>query len=145
VAMQINRLGFALIAFFGLIGLALVFAPFTGEAGGILKGLGAIWALVALGLYIFARHQKGKAEHQDWVFRNGIRGIATVVKASSNTTVNEMPLMKIVVDLDVPGMEPRRAKRREVMSVFAAARLEPGLVLPVYVNPEDHGDFVLVW
>ena len=31
------------------------------------------------------------------------------------------------------------------MSVFAAARVGPGLVLPVHVNPEDHEDFVLVW
>jgi hypothetical protein len=31
------------------------------------------------------------------------------------------------------------------MSVFAANRLQPGLVLPVYANPEDHYDFILVW
>jgi hypothetical protein len=36
-------------------------------------------------------------------------------------------------------------KRREIMPVFAASRMEPGLVLPVYVNPQDPGEFVLVW
>lgn len=39
-------------------------------------------------------------------------------------------------------MADRRVKRRLLMSVFAANRLEPGLVLPVHVNPED---LVLVW
>jgi hypothetical protein len=45
----------------------------------------------------------------------------------------------------VPGGERRRVTRRELVSVFAARRFEPGLVLPVHVNPEDPDDFVLVW
>jgi hypothetical protein len=36
-------------------------------------------------------------------------------------------------------------KRREVMPVFAASRMQPGLTLPVYVNPENPSDFILVW
>ena len=31
------------------------------------------------------------------------------------------------------------------MSVFAANRMDAGLVLPVHLNPEDPDDFVLVW
>ena len=31
------------------------------------------------------------------------------------------------------------------MPVFSARRMEEGLVLPVYVNPQDADDFVLVW
>jgi hypothetical protein len=149
MAMQINRTGVGLIAFFGLAGLAFVLVPILigapGEVAGILASIGAIWVLVAAGLAYFARRQKHKAAHQDWVFQNGLKGRATVVEASSNATVNEMPLMKLVLDLEAPGLESRRVKRREVMSVFAARRLEPGLVLPVHVNPQDHGDFVLVW
>ena len=53
--------------------------------------------------------------------------------------------MKLTLDLDVPGVGRREVKRRELMSVFAANRIAPGLVLPVYVNPEDPDDFVLVW
>ena len=147
--MQINRVGYGLIAFFGLGGLlcALVplFVSIPIEGAATLVLLGGIWFLVALGLLLYARHQKRKAAHQDWVFQNGIKGRATIVKASSNATVNEMPLMKMVLDLDVPGLEDRQVTRREVMSVFAAHRLEPGLVLPVHVNPKDPSDFVLVW
>jgi len=147
--MQINRTGIGLIAFFGLFGLAIAIAPFLVsmpiEAKGTLVLLGGIWALVALGLGLFARRQQHKAAHQDWVFQNGIRGSATVVKAKSSGTINEMPLMRMVLDLDVPGLADRQVKRREVMSVFAARRIEPGLTLPVCVNPEDQNDFVLVW
>ena len=49
------------------------------------------------------------------------------------------------LDLQVPGFGTREVKRREIMPVFAASRMQPGLVLPVYVNPDDPDDFVLVW
>lgn len=143
--MQVNRVGIVLMAFFGLIGLAMVAAPIPGEAGWILKSIGVIWFAVAGGLYLFARGQKRKAAHQDWVFQNGIRGRATVVKAGSSATVNEMPLMKLKLDLDVPGQDRRQVSRRQVMPVFVALRMEPGIVLPVYVNPQDPDDLVLVW
>jgi hypothetical protein len=142
---QLNRTGIGLIAFFGLIGLAMVVAPIPGEAGWILKSIGVIWFLVAGGLYLFARSQKRKAAHQDWVFQNGIRGRATVLGAGSNTTVNEMPLLKLKLELEIPGQGRRRISKRELMPVFAATRMQPGVVLPVYVNPQDPDDLILVW
>jgi hypothetical protein len=149
MAMQINRVGVGLIAFFALFGLALAIAPFAlgvpGQVAVILAMIGVIWFLVAAGLALFARRQKAKAAHQDWVFRNGIRGTATVLEAGSHATVNEMPVMKLKLALEVPGVASGPISRREIMSVFAARRIEPGLQLPVYVNPGDHGDFVLVW
>jgi preprotein translocase subunit YajC len=149
VALQLNRTGIGLIAFFALVGLALAIAPFAigvpGQVAWILAMIGVIWFLVAAGLALFARRQQAKAAHQDWVFQNGIRGTATVVDAGSHATVNEMPVMKLKLKLDVPGVAAAEVSRREIMSVFAARRMEPGLQLPVYVNPGDHGDFVLVW
>lgn len=147
--MQVNRVGIWLIAFFGIFGLAFVAAgalvpiPIEGRATFIL--LGAIWFLVALGLGIYARRQKRKAAHQDWVFANGIKGTATVLEAGSHATVNDMPLMKLKLELDVPGEGKRQLSRREVMPVFTANRMQPGLLLPVHVNPGDPNDFILVW
>lgn len=107
--------------------------------------LGGIWALVALGLVLYALQQRRKAAHNDWIFQQGLRGTATVLSAGSNATVNEMPLMSLRLGLEVPGFAAREVKRREIMPVFAARRMQPGLTLPVYVNPKDESDFILVW
>lgn len=147
--MQLNRVGIGLIAFFGLAGAAFAIVPILagvpGEVAAILASVGVIWVLVAAGLLWYARRQQRKAAHQDWVFRQGLRGTATVLAASSHAEVNEMPLMSLRLDLDLPGFGSREVKRREIMPVFAASRMEPGLVLPVYANPNDPDDFVLVW
>ena len=147
--MQLNRVGIGLIAFFGLAGAAFAIVPILagvpGEVAAILASIGVIWVLVAAGLLWYARRQQGKAVHQDWVFRQGLRGTATVLAASSHAEFNEMPLMSLRLDLDVPGHGTREVKRREIMPVFAASRMQPGLVLPFYINPKDADDFVLVW
>lgn len=147
--MQVNKLGISLIAFFGLGGLAIALAPLfvslPAEAVLTMVLLGGIWALTAFGLVLYARHSQRKAAHQDRIFAQGIRGTATILYAASNAKVNDMPLMSLRLDLEVPGAETREVKHREVMPVFTAARMEPGLVLPVYVNPQDDSDFILVW
>jgi len=147
--MQLNKVGIGLIAFFGLGGLAIAALPLVisipAEAALTLVLLGGIWAIVAFGLVLYARHQQRKAAHNDWIFQQGIRGTAKVLYAGSSATVNEMPLMSLRLDLEVPGHETREVKRREIMPVFAARRMEPGLTLPVHVNPNDPTDFILVW
>jgi hypothetical protein len=146
---QLNKVGIGLIAFFGIAGALFVIVPIAlgvpGMVVAILALLGGIWVVVALGLLWFARRQKEKGEHQDHVFRTGIRGTATVVSAGSNVTVNEMPRMKLRLALEVPGFPDREVERAEIMPVFAARRMQPGLRLPVYVNPDDQDDLVLVW
>ncbi|HEY6730793.1 MAG TPA: hypothetical protein VI039_07195 [Solirubrobacterales bacterium] len=147
--MQLNKTGIGLIAFFGLAGAAFAVVPFLigvpGEVAAIFASVGVIWVIVAAGLYWYARRQQRKAAHQDWVFQQGLRGTATVLRASSHAEVNEMPLMSLRLELEVPGFGTSEVKRREIMPVFAASRMQPGLVLPVYVNPKDADDFVLVW
>ncbi|HEX6601986.1 MAG TPA: hypothetical protein VF030_05040, partial [Solirubrobacterales bacterium] len=133
--MQLNKVGIFLIAFFGLAGAAFAIVPILigipWSVAGILASVGVIWVLVALGLLWYARRQQKKAAHNDWIFQQGIRGTARVLYAGSNATVNEMPLMSLRLDLEVPGHETREVKRREIMPVFAARRMEPGLTLPV--------------
>jgi hypothetical protein len=148
--MQINRTGAFLIALFGLLGLAMCVGPplfgANAETSLILGSTGAIFVLVAAGLAWYARHARAKAAHQDWIFQNGIKGSATIVEVgNSHTTVNEMPLMKLRLDLDLPGAGRSEVSRREVMPVFTANRMDAGLVLPAYANPADPTDFILVW
>ncbi len=143
--MQLTRTGIGLIAFFGLAGLAFIFAPAHGEASGILKLLGLIWVVVAGGLGMYARRQARQAAHNDEIFRTGIRGTATVISASSGATVNEMPVMKLDLELAFPGQDARRAVRREIMPAFAAQRMRAGLILPAYSNVANPQEFILVW
>jgi hypothetical protein len=148
--MQINRTGIWLIGFFALLGLAMCVGPVLAgadaEAALILASTGAIFVLVAAGLAWYARHARAKAAHQDWIFQNGIRGSATILEVgNSHTTVNEMPLMKLKLGLDIPGAGRTEVTRREVMPVFTANRMDAGLTLPAYANPQDPADFVLVW
>jgi hypothetical protein len=148
--MRLNRTGIGLIAFFLLAGLALVVVPTAvaglSEAAGILASLGASWMIVALGLGVYAYRQKGRAEHQDLVFRTGVKGTATILAApASRMEVNEMPVMRLELELDIPGQGRRRVRKSETMPVFVATRMREGLVLPIYANPADPDDIVLVW
>ena len=148
--MQINRTGYFLIALFGGLGLAMcAVPPLFGadlETSLIVASTGAIFVLTAIGLGFYARHAKRKAAHQDWIFQNGIKGSATILAVgNSNTTINEMPLIKLKLELDIPGVGRREVNRREVMPVFTATRMDAGLVLPAYANPDNPAEFILVW
>jgi hypothetical protein len=146
---QINRVGIGLLLFFGIFGALFVVVPIVVGADlmvtAILALLGIIWVLVAGGLALYARGQRAKAARQDQIFRTGIKGTATVREAGSHVTVNEMPLMSLQLDLDIPGVGVRQVRHREVMPVFTADRMRPGLVLPAYFDPQNPGDFILVW
>jgi hypothetical protein len=147
--MQLNRLGIGLLLFFGGVGAAFIVVPFAVGANAqialIFALIGVIWVLVAGGLTIYARRERDKAAHRDQVFRTGNKGTATVLDAGSHMTFNEMPAMKLRLELAIPGVGTRQVSRREVMPVFTANRMRPGLVLPAYFNPQDPGDFILVW
>jgi hypothetical protein len=146
---QINRVGIGLLLFFGIFGALFVIVPIALGADlmitAILASLGIIWVLVAGGLALYARRQRAKAAHQDQIFRTGLKGTATVRDAGSHVTVNEMPLMSLQLDLDIPGVGARQVHHREVMPVFTAQRMRPGLVLPAYFDPNNPADFILVW
>lgn len=141
--MQINRTGYLLLAFFGIGGLIFTFLDFFVFPFPIL--IGPIWLLVVLGLVIYAIRQARRGRHEQWLWRSGVRGRGTLVSASSGAEINEQPLMTLELDLEVPGQAPRRVKRRLIISDFAAHLMQPGLVLPVYVNPQDPDDILVVW
>jgi hypothetical protein len=141
--MQINRTGYSLLAFFFLGGLAFTIVEFTLLPFPIF--IGPIWMVVATGLGIYAIQQARKGRHEQWLWKTGMRGKGTVVSAGSHTQINEQPLMKLELDLEFAGMEPRRVTRRVIVSNFAAPLLQPGVELPVYINPQDPEDLLIVW
>ena len=124
--MQLNKVGIGLIAFFGLGGLVVavapLFIPMPAEAVLTLVLLGGIWAVVALGLLLYARHQKRRAAHNDWIFQQGLRGTARVLYAGSHATVNEMPLISAVARLAPINVVSRPVTVRCMTKVTSAAK-----------------------
>lgn len=141
--MQINRTGYFLLGFFFIGGLIFTVLEFTVFPFPIF--LGPIWVLVSTGLGIYAIQQARKGRHEEWLWKTGVRGKGTLVSASSGAQINEQPLMTLELDLELPGIELRRVKRKLIISNFAAHLMQPGLVLPVYVNPRDPEDILVVW
>ena len=146
--MQVNRTGYLLFAVFGgggLIFIALGLLLPLDAAGLTFLGIGGIWVLVTLGLIGYAIHGSFKARHDQWLYKNGVKGKGTLLAATQGVIVNEQPHMTLTLDLDVPGQEPRQVDRSMIVSRFAAQRFHKGLVLPVYVNPQDPDDILVVW
>jgi hypothetical protein len=144
-----NRTGYWLLALFGGLGgiMLLVGLIAGGMVGGIFAMIGGIWFLVAGGLVLYNRQQGKKADHERWLYEHGLAGTGTVVETSSNTTINDEPVLKMVLDLNIPGHHPRRIHKRILMSRFAAYRMQPGVVLPVHANPDPQkaGDVLVRW
>jgi hypothetical protein len=149
--MRLNRLGAKLIALFIVVGAAMLaggilVADGLGTFGAIvLIGMGAAYVLAAVAAIWIAVRARLTARHNRWLAANGLRGKATIVSASTEMSINLQPLFELVVDLDVPGQEPRRIERRLIVGAFAARRMRPGLTLPAYVHPRDPEDVLLVW
>lgn len=145
--MQINRTGYLLFGFFGGIGMIFILIGLLigGQVLSIFGLIGGIWVAVTLGLVAYAFQQARKGRHEQWLWKTGVKGRGTLVSASSNVQINDQPLMKLELDLELPGQPARRVTRKVIISEFAAHLMQPGLVLPVYVNPQDPDDVLVVW
>ena len=143
--MKLNRAGIFLIAVFLLMGIGFLVLNFTVFATSAFFLIGVIWVAVSLGLLVYAWRGSKQAKHDEWLFKAGLKGRATIVSAKSGALVNNQPLMTFELDVEVPGQEVSRTTKRLIVSDFAGHRMQPGLVLPVYVNPGDPADFLLAW
>ena len=151
--MRLNSLGTGVIAIFVGGGLLLTFgAVLLAEhvayglpAAVILGVIGVGWLAAGLVAIVVAARSAVRNHHKRWLARHGIRGRATIVDAIGEMSVNEQPLFSVVFDADVPGQGTRRVERTIVVGNFAARRMEPGVVMPVYVHPRRPDDLLLVW
>jgi hypothetical protein len=143
---QVNRTGYFLFALFGLGGIVfIILGILIPSVAATFLIIGVIWVLVTGGLIVYAIRQRRQGEHDRWLWQTGLRGKGTLVSAHSGALINDQPLMTLELDVEVPGQAPRRVKRRLIISNFAVHVMQPGLVLPVYVNPQDPEDLLIVW
>ena len=143
--MQINRTGYLLLALFGLGGIAFTLIGFATGLVWELGLIGIMWTAGTLIAIWIAIRQRGKLARDQELFKTGLRGTATVVEGRSGAEINSQPLVDLTVDLEFPGMEPRRYTKRMVISDFAVYRMHPGLKLPAYVDPDRPDDVLIVW
>ncbi len=144
--MRLNRLGAQIIAVFAVVGLLLIALAVIGVPGAIVFALiGGAYVLGALVSVAIAIRARLRARHRRWLAANGLRGRVTIVEASTEMSVNEQPVFDLVVDVEIPGHEPRRVERKLIVGSFAARRMRPGMVLPAYAHPRDTDDLLIVW
>lgn len=78
--------------------------------------------------------------------QTGVPGQATLIQANTTgTRVNNQPLIELILNIEAQGLQPFRASHREVMGHASLARLQPGMVIPVLIDPKDPATFALDW
>lgn len=73
-----------------------------------------------------------------WVQKNGLAGTAALVQVQDTaTTVNQMPLLRYILDVTHPDGSVYRAQVNHVTSRASLGALMPGLQLPVRIHPQQ--------
>jgi hypothetical protein len=108
--------------------LALTFLP-----------MGVIFT--AVGFY-FSRAQ-GQANQ---ILTQGIPGSATIIGVeSTNMYVNNQPMAKLTLNVQLPGRPAYVVEKREVVPLLALGQITPGASLPVAVDPANPQKIVIDW
>jgi hypothetical protein len=144
VATKLNRFGLALTACFALGGLALLLGPFFGFSYGN-RINGVFWFGVACLVLWRWRRGNTEAARRERIVETGVRGTATVVSASSQSDDRGLPTLRLRLELDVPGIDPRQVDHEEEVPVYVAHGIKRGLRLPVVIGPDGPDNLVLVW
>lgn len=142
--MRLNRTGYGLIAVWALVAAGSIAAGIaTADAVLLLVGGGAAVAVLALIVFALISARRGRRDRR--LFETGIRGRGTIVRARPGMAIEDGIRVTLVMELEVPGVEPRREVETVLVSSFVAPCLRPGVVLPVYVDPEDDRRVLVAW
>ena len=75
---------------------------------------------------------------------HGIRGQARVLAlVPTNLSINDRPLVKVQVSIELPGRAPYNAESRSILDGMLAVRAVPGASVPVRVDPKRPNQFIL--
>jgi len=75
---------------------------------------------------------------------NGLRGEATITAVrDTGVQVNNMPMLEIELQVSLEGREPYTASVRQVVQHCALAQAQPGMKVPVRVDPENRESVVI--
>ncbi len=94
---------------------------------------------------VFGTLFKGAARRKV-LLRQGVDGSAKLmVVEQTGTRVNDQPLLQLRMMVEVPGSSPYSVLHREVVPQIRLAQLQPGMQLPVKVDPRDPRNMAIAW
>ncbi len=94
---------------------------------------------------VFGTMFKGAARRKV-LLRQGVDGLAKLmVVEQSGTQVNDQPMLHLRMMVEVPGQSPYAVLHREVVPQIRLAQLQPGIQLPVKVDPQDARNMAIAW
>lgn len=92
--------------------------------------------LAVLGILVLVAVRIGILGWTNRVRRDGIEGTGEIIEVrDTRTSVNKAALFEVVLMVSVPDDEPYRSRARILLPRDQFAALQPGLVLPVRVDP----------
>ncbi len=83
---------------------------------------------------------------RDQLIEQGMPGMATISSAAeTGVYINERPMIKLTMTVQVPGRAPYTVEHREVIPLVALGMITPGSTLPVAVDPTDPQKLAIDW
>jgi hypothetical protein len=82
----------------------------------------------------------------DQLIAQGLPGMATISSAAeTGVYINERPMIKLTMTVQVPGRPPYTVEHREVIPLVALGMITPGSTLPVAVDPTNPQKLAIDW
>lgn len=107
-------------------------------------GLVVLTSLFSFGI-LFSSLFKGAARRKA-LLRQGVDASAKLmVVEQTGTRVNDQPMLQLRMMVEVPGKSPYSVLHREVVPQIRLAQLQPGMHLPVKVDPKDPRNMAIAW
>jgi hypothetical protein len=133
-------------AIIGLAGGAIgavcgIIGAFT---AGIGVGLGITFIMIAVGYLFYRVFIRPSIEHSR-IVKTGIRGTATILSLKeTGTRINNQPLVKMKLEVTLPGSAPYTTDAKAVISYFHVSQFQPGAVVAVMADRQDKNKVILL-
>ncbi len=126
----------------GLVGASVgVAAAFMGDP---IVGC-VVGAVMMFVFFIFYRAFIKPSMDYNRLMKTGIKGTGTVLSIfETGTRINNQPLCKIELQVEIPGTPVYIATAKTVISYLQAAQFQSGTIVPVMVDPTNHQKLVLI-
>jgi hypothetical protein len=119
--------GYSLKFFFYIMGVSFIFFPLIATLG--------------VGLYY-----KKINDRETFLIQDGIQGEAEILqREQTGTYINELPQVKFRLLLTIPDREPYEMEYKDVVSMLDIGSITVGAKLPVYVDPNNEKNIMLMY